>query len=246
MYNKPKLKFMAGGAGMRANRRSGFTLIELLVVIAIIAILAGMLMPALSRARAIAVGSQCLGNQKQINLMLGLYADHSRGWLPIPVAVAYFEENGGLEGWINQLQRYKIAAKKSFRCPAEPKRDFSYSLNTHEPYMRTLRWNSWTMSQLAQSQSGPSRIILVEESPFELFTDGDCDQDNYTQNSSPDIAGAEERHSGYTLGFADGHCVKVLHYDFNKFTYYSDRLSGWLGSRWTPDPAVTVKDSELR
>ena len=231
---------------MTAKRGADFTLIELLVVIAIIAILAGMIMPALSNAREVARSSQCLGNQKQISMMLSLYADGSRGWLPIPVADVEYTEKGSREGWINQLRLYKIADKKSFRCPSEKKRDFSYSLNTHEPYMRVQRWNSWTTSKLAQASTGTSNIIVVEESPFDLFNNGDCDQDNYTQNTSPDVAGAEERHSGFTLGFADGHCAKVKHYDFDKITYYSDRFSGWLGSRWSTDTSVTVKDSELR
>ena len=231
---------------MTAKTRLDFTLIELLVVIAIIAILAGILIPALSSAREVARSSQCLGNQKQISMMLAIYADNTNGWFPVPAAIAYYEEKGGRTGWINQLRRYKIAEKKNFRCPSEQKRDFSYSLNTHEPYMRVMRWNSWTMSQLAQSKTGPSRIILVEESPFDLFTNGDCDQDNYTQNSSPDVDGADERHSGFTLSFADGHCTKVKHYNFNEITYYSDRYSGWLGARWSPDTSVTVKNSELR
>lgn len=231
---------------MTKKRGTHFTLIELLVVIAIIAILAGIIMPALNRARETARASNCLGNQKQISLMLGLYADHYKGRLPVPAAVAEYEEKGGPIGWINQLKRVKIAEKKSFRCPSEQKRDFSYSLNAHEPYMRVLRWNSWTMSQLAQAKTGTSCIILVEESPFELFTNGDCDQDNYTQNSSPDVAGADERHSGFTLSFADGHCAKVKHYDFDKITYYSDRFSGWLGATWSRDASVTVKNSELR
>ena len=71
---------------MTAKTRPGFTLIELLVVISIIAILAGLLLPALSRARENARASQCIGNQKQISMMLSFYADSSRGWLPIPVA----------------------------------------------------------------------------------------------------------------------------------------------------------------
>ena len=78
---------------LKENR--GFTLIELLVVIAIIAILAAMLLPALSKAKQRAWTVNCVGNQKQLGLAWTMYADDNQEKMvyssPLPMTARALE-----------------------------------------------------------------------------------------------------------------------------------------------------------
>ena len=144
--------------------RRTFTLIELLVVIAIIAILAAMLLPALSAARERARHSTCTANLKQIGLLLSLYMEDNGYWIPTP-STAY----GGTAAKPNYYIQWEVNTSYGndaptashggvWQCPSHS--DFS-SVCGQERIPPMITWRRWWGLSF---RNPPRRYIVSRES----------------------------------------------------------------------------------
>ena len=161
--------------------RRGFTLIELLIVIAIIAILAGLVMPALNRSRARARYASCVSNFKQISCGYMMYRDDHRGvppsgailgWSGANIAIRHVKgyddkRGGGPEkyGMPSALWRYTGQNRNIWECPSYKQHvQVSYYANlTQLNKIARGREKVWSEQQGAYIQVNSANINIHRE-----------------------------------------------------------------------------------
>lgn len=226
----PGLRFFSRGS-------KGFTLIELLVVVAILAILAGLLMPAISGARHRAQAAQCAHQLKQLGYAVQMYWNENDERLVAYSGRPYPDWYSATQGWARLIFPYhqNLAIYRDPGCKTLPSVPIDYYLNILQPYIEgggDPGVGSKTGGFLLDARriSSPSTFILMSEDL------GDRDPNDYDPtNEVSDRTGFSHTRTTYppphqggvNLLFADLHVAAFRRFETNQMTYWYEKGADW-------------------
>jgi prepilin-type N-terminal cleavage/methylation domain-containing protein/prepilin-type processing-associated H-X9-DG protein len=174
-----------GGHWMHA----AFTLIELLVVMAVIAILAGLLLPALTRAKESGRATACLSNLRQIGLALQMYVQDNQNRLPVMRDRLAGSTNAPSLPSPDLVLSNELNAAQIWRCPSDRKQLFAQTGSSYG-------WNSLLNGQDAEHL----RVFMIDFDPHQIPVM--FDKESFHQ--------ARGEKKGVNYLYADGHIKNLL------------------------------------